>query len=134
LGVVGLPWRKETELDDLRAMDIGIMPLPDDAWARGKCGLKGLQYMALGIPAIMSPVGVNSEIIQDGVNGHLATTTAEWVDCLSRLIDDAEARRAMGRAARRTVEEHYSVHAWRDRYLAHFNRLIEHIPTHDQRP
>jgi glycosyltransferase involved in cell wall biosynthesis len=124
LGVEGLPWRKETELDDLRAMDIGIMPLPDDEWARGKCGLKGLQYMALGIPAIMSPVGVNSEIIQDGVNGHLATTTEEWVDRLSRLIEDIAARRVMGRAARATVEQKYSVHAWRDRYVEHFDRLL----------
>ncbi len=123
LGVVGLPWRKETELEDLRAIDIGIMPLPDDAWARGKCGLKGLQYMALGIPAIMSPVGVNSEIIQDGVNGHLATTTNEWVERLGELIDDTEARLAMGRAARRTVEEKYSVSVWCDRYLDLFNEL-----------
>jgi glycosyltransferase involved in cell wall biosynthesis len=133
LGVVGMPWRKDTELQDLGGMDIGIMPLPDDDWARGKCGLKGLQYMALGIPAIMSPVGVNSEIIRDGVNGHLATTTAEWVDRLSRLIDNAEARRTMGTEARRTVEEHYSVHAWRGRYLEHFNRLIETPRTNDQR-
>jgi glycosyltransferase involved in cell wall biosynthesis len=124
LGVEGLPWRKETELDDLRAMDIGIMPLPDDEWARGKCGLKGLQYMALGIPAIMSPVGVNSEIIRHGVNGLLASTTEDWVACLGRLIEDAEARRSMGRAARATVEEHYSVHAWRDRYVQHFDRLL----------
>ncbi len=124
LGVVGMPWRKATELSDLGAMDIGIMPLPDDEWARGKCGLKGLQYMALGIPAIMSPVGVNSEIIQDGVNGHLATTTEEWVDRLARLIESAEARRAMGRAARDTVERRYSVHAWRDRYVEHFDKLL----------
>ncbi|MCC7501635.1 MAG: glycosyltransferase [Flavobacteriales bacterium] len=134
LGVVGMPWRKDTELLDLGGMDIGIMPLPDDEWARGKCGLKGLQYMALGIPAIMSPVGVNSEIIRDGVNGHLATTKEEWVDRLSRLIDNTEARRAMGIEAKRTVEEHYSVHAWRSRYLEHFNRLIEHNGPNDQRP
>ena len=132
--VVGMPWRKDTELKDLGGMDIGIMPLPDDEWARGKCGLKGLQYMALGIPAIMSPVGVNSEIIRDGVNGHLATTTEEWVDRLSRLIDNTEARHAMGLEARRTVEEHYSVHAWRSRYLEHFNRLIEPNGPNDQRP
>ncbi|MBK6342437.1 MAG: glycosyltransferase family 4 protein [Flavobacteriales bacterium] len=125
LGITGLPWRKDTELDDLRAMDIGIMPLPDDEWARGKCGLKGLQYMALGIPTLMSPVGVNSEIIQDGVNGYLPRTTEEWVDSLARLIADADLRRRMGEEARRTVEERYSTRAWRDRYLQHFNELLQ---------
>lgn len=125
LGVVGLPWRKETELDDLRAMDIGIMPLPDDEWARGKCGLKGLQYMALGIPTILSPVGVNSEIIRDGEDGFLASTTQEWVDKVSRLVEDAELRARMGSAARRTVEDRYSLRAWQDRYVAYFNELID---------
>lgn len=124
LGVKGLPWRKETELDDLRAMDIGIMPLPDDEWARGKCGLKGLQYMALGFPTIMSPVGVNSEIIQDGQDGFLASTEAEWVAKLSRLIDDADLRQRMGQAARRTVVERYSLAAWKDRYVNYYNELI----------
>ena len=125
LGIKGLPWRKDTELDDLRAMDIGIMPLPDDEWARGKCGLKGLQYMALGVPPVMSPVGVNSDIVQDGVNGFLADGVDEWVAKLSRLIDDGDLRRRMGEAARRTVEEKYSVNAWRDRYLALFNELVK---------
>lgn len=129
LGVQGLPWRKATELDDLRAMDIGIMPLPDDEWARGKCGLKGLQYMALGIPTLMSPVGVNSEIIQDGVNGYLATDTDEWVRKIGWLVEDADLRSRLGAEARRTVEEHYSVHAWRDRYLTLFNNLIEERPA-----
>ena len=124
LGVQGLPWRKATELDDLRAMDIGIMPLPDDEWARGKCGLKGLQYMALGIPTLMSPVGVNSDIIRDGTNGFLATTTQNWVDKTSRLIDDAELRRTMGLAARKTVVDHYSLKAWQDRYVGFYNELI----------
>lgn len=124
LGIEGLPWRKDTELDDLRAMDIGIMPLPDDEWARGKCGLKGLQYMALGIPTLMSPVGVNTEIIREGVDGFLPRTTDEWVDRLARLIDDADLRRRMGEEARRTVEQRYSTRAWRDRYLQHFEEML----------
>lgn len=124
LGVQGLPWRRETELADLRAMDIGIMPLPDDEWARGKCGLKGLQYMGLGIPTIMSPVGVNSEIITDGVNGFLARSTEEWVDKLGRLVEDVELRRRIGAEARRSVEEQWSVKVWRDAYLQHFDRLL----------
>lgn len=124
IGVQGRPWRKESEVSDLSRFDIGIMPLPDDPWAKGKCGLKGLQYMGLGIPTIMSPVGVNTEIIQDGVNGFLAGSTQEWVDKLARLIEDPELRRTMGIAARRTVEERYSVNAWKDRYLQLFQDLV----------
>ncbi len=124
LGITGLPWRKDTELDDLRAMDIGIMPLPDDEWARGKCGLKGLQYMALGIPTIMSPVGVNSTIIRDGENGFLAHDVEEWVAKLGHLIDDADLRRRMGAEARISVEKDWSLDAWKDRYLQHFRDMI----------
>ncbi|HRH70842.1 MAG TPA: glycosyltransferase family 4 protein [Flavobacteriales bacterium] len=124
LGIKGIPWRADSEIADLAAMDIGIMPLPDDEWAKGKCGLKGLQYMGIGLPAIMSPVGVNSEIIADGENGFLASTTGEWVDKLSRLIESAELRLTMGDRARRTVEERFSVKAWQDRYLDLFKQLI----------
>lgn len=124
LGIKGLPWRKDTELNDLRAMDIGLMPLPDDEWSRGKCGLKGLQYMALGIPTIMSPVGVNTTIIQNGHNGFLASSTEEWVEKTSLLIEDAELRRRIGAEARRSVEEHWSRNAWRDRYTQLFTDLI----------
>ncbi|HRP00683.1 MAG TPA: glycosyltransferase, partial [Flavobacteriales bacterium] len=134
LGIEGLPWRRDTtELADLGAMDIGIMPLPDDEWAKGKCGLKGLQYMGLGLPTIMSPVAVNSEIITDGVDGFLATTTDEWVEKLTRLVEDADLRRRMGEAARRTVEQRYSVNAWKDRYVQHFDQLLnnEHHGSHN---
>ncbi|MBK6542327.1 MAG: glycosyltransferase family 4 protein [Flavobacteriales bacterium] len=125
LGIQGQPWRRDTEVADLAAFDIGIMPLPDDEWARGKCGLKGLQYMGMGIPAIMSPVGVNGTIITDGVNGFLASSTEEWVAKVSRLIEDAELRQRIGSAARRSVEDHWSVNAWRDRYLTLFNQLLQ---------
>lgn len=123
LGIVGLPWRKEDELAQLNSFDIGIMPLPDDEWARGKCGLKGLQYMALGVPTIMSPVGVNSDIIQDGANGFLASTPQEWLDKLTLLIEDTALRKKLGDAGRRTVVEKYSVDAWKDKYLQYFNEL-----------
>lgn len=125
LGIQGLPWRKDTELDDLSSFDIGIMPLPDDEWAKGKCGLKGLQYMALEIPTLMSPVGVNAEIIQDGENGFLATETDEWVEKIARLVESKELREEMGKAARKTVLEKYSVLALKDTYLRLFNSLIE---------
>src|SRR5690606_1014669 len=102
-------------------IDIGIMPLPDDEWANGKCGLKGLQYMAAGIPTIMSPVGVNTEIIQDGVNGFLAGTTEERVDKLGKLIDSYELRLDFCKEGRRTVEQKYSTAAWKNQYKLLFD-------------
>lgn len=124
LGVQGQPWRADTEIADLCEMDIGIMPLPDDEWAKGKCGLKGLQYMALSIPTIMSPVGVNTEIIEHGKNGMLASSTDEWFDALSQLIDDAALRKQIGEAGRQTVEDKYSVHAHVRSYLDVFDALL----------
>lgn len=121
----GLPWQKDTELEDLSEIDIGIMPLPDDEWAKGKCGLKGLQYMALEIATIMSPVGVNTEIIQHGLNGYLASTTEEWVHCLSQLVENADLRNKMGQAGRQTVVEKYSVEANKHLYLKYFNEVLE---------
>jgi glycosyltransferase involved in cell wall biosynthesis len=106
--VEAMPWRAATELEDLHKIDVGVMPLPDDNWSKGKCGLKALQFMALGIPTICSPVGVNTDIIQDDENGFLAGTEAEWVDKLSRLLRSAELRRRLGDAGRATVEQKYS--------------------------
>ena len=124
LGIKGMPWKKDDELKELNEIDIGIMPLPDSEWAKGKCGLKGLQYMALGIPTIMSPVGVNSEIIKDGENGFLAFNDSEWVEKLSLLIDSFDLRKKIGAAGYRTVEDKYSVHANQDLYLNYFKGLI----------
>ena len=123
LGIQGLPWRKETEIKDLQEIDIGIMPLPDDEWSKGKCGLKGLQYMALGIPTIMSPVGVNKEIIQDGENGFLASGIDEWVGKLSILIDSAALRETVGKNGRETVVSKFSVEANMNLYLQYFKEL-----------
>lgn len=123
LAVMSGAWKKETEISDLSLFDIGIMPLPDDDWAKGKCGLKGLQYMALEIPAVMSPVGVNCEIIQDGVNGFLASSEGEWVEKISMLARDASLRDKIGKAARQTVVEKYSVLSQRDKYLNLFKSL-----------
>ena len=104
------------------------MPLPDDEWAKGKCGLKGLQYMALETPCIMSPVGVNSEIILDGINGFLAENETEWVEKISLLIENPELRKKIGVEARKTVEEKYSVNSQKDRYLDLFKSLLEKNP------
>jgi len=125
LGITGRPWLAKEELESLNSFDIGIMPLPNDEWAKGKCGLKGLQYMALEIPTIMSPVGVNSEIIQHGANGFLATTTEEWVNCLSQLIESKEMREKIGKAARQTVLDKYSVLSQQENYLKAFREVLK---------
>ena len=106
--VEAMSWRADTELEDLSAIDIGVMPLPDDKWSKGKCGLKALQFMAMGIPTICSPVGVNTDIIQDDQNGFIASTEDEWVDKLSRLLRSHELRQRLGQAGRSTVEQKYS--------------------------
>jgi glycosyltransferase involved in cell wall biosynthesis len=106
--VEALPWRSETEIEDLLPIDIGMMPLPDDAWSKGKCGLKALQFMALGIPVVCSPVGVNTMIITDNENGFIADTQEEWVEKLGALLRSAELRGRLGQAGRLTVESTYS--------------------------
>lgn len=122
LGVQGRPWKADSEVADLQEFDIGIMPLPDDEWSRGKCGLKGLQYMAVGVPTLMSPVGVNRDIIEHGENGFLPASPEQWIECLSELVNSAELRRKLGHAGRKTVEQHYSVSGWQERYLTVFGR------------
>jgi glycosyltransferase involved in cell wall biosynthesis len=125
LNIKGEKWSTDTEVEDLLEIDIGLMPLPDDIWSKGKCGLKSLEYMSLCIPAVISPVGVNTEIIQDGVNGYLANTNEEWLNKLSTLINSAELRKQIGERGRETVVEKYSVRSQRDRYLTLFNDLTK---------
>jgi glycosyltransferase involved in cell wall biosynthesis len=104
-----LPWKKDTEASDLLKIDIGIMPLPDDEWTKGKCGFKALQYMAMEIPAVVSRVGVNQSIVDHGVNGFQATTTEEWMEALELLIQDNTLRIKMGESGRKKVIDQYSV-------------------------
>ncbi|RTQ50608.1 glycosyltransferase family 1 protein [Hymenobacter gummosus] len=103
------PWRKDTEIADLAGFHFGLMPLVDDAWARGKCAFKALQYMALGMPALVSPVGMNTEVVQDGHNGYVCATDEEWYEAIRRLLTDEALRTRLGTAARRTIVERYSV-------------------------
>lgn len=105
--VRAIRWQEASEVADLADIDIGVMPLPDDEWARGKCGLKALQYMALGIPTVMSPVGVNVEIAR-GDAAMLAASTAQWRETLKRLIDDPALRRELGERGRQRVQGEYS--------------------------
>ncbi|MFH0893054.1 MAG: glycosyltransferase family 4 protein [Bacteroidota bacterium] len=125
LGIKGIPWIEKDEISELSEIAIGIMPLPDDEWSRGKCGLKGLQYMALGIPTLMSPVGVNTEIIQHGENGFLCSTTEEWTECISKLIESPELRKKLGENGRITVEEKFSYTSQKNKYLKIFQDLLE---------
>jgi len=103
------PWSEETEVTDIQSCDVGIMPLPDEPWERGKCGYKLIQYMACGLPVVASPVGINKQIIEEGKNGFLAATMAEWVDALKILRDNTELGNKMGKAGRIKVEAEYSV-------------------------
>lgn len=104
-----LPWSESSEVDLIRACDIGVMPLFDSPWERGKCGYKLIQYMACGLPVVASPVGVNNEIVCTGENGFLANTDKAWVEALSKLLSDALLRQQMGAVARKRVEEHYCI-------------------------
>ena len=101
----------------LLSFDAGVMPLPDEPWARFKCGLKLLQYMAAGLPAVASPVGVNPEIVAHGETGFLATTREEWTTSLDELLSDAGKRAEFGAAGRRRVAERYSVAANWERWI-----------------
>ncbi len=116
-------WAEEREIADIQEMDIGIMPIPDEPWARGKCGYKLIQYMACGIPVIASPVGVNSEIVEHGVNGFLANTPEEWRTAIAQLASDADLRIRMGAAGRARVESHYSIQQFGPRMAALIHTL-----------
>jgi glycosyltransferase involved in cell wall biosynthesis len=104
-----ISWNIETEIADLLNFDIGIMPLPDDEWAKGKCGFKLLQYMALKIPSVASPVGVNSTIIDHGINGFLAESPDDWLKYMICLINDKDLRKKIGKSGRKKVIDYYSV-------------------------
>ena len=124
LSIQGIEWKRESEIEDLHEFDIGIMPLVDDEWAKGKCGLKGLQYMALEIPTVMSAVGVNTEIIEEGKNGYLAANKNEWIEKLSLLIENEDLRSKLGKEARKTIENKYSVNSQKENYLNVFKELV----------
>jgi glycosyltransferase involved in cell wall biosynthesis len=108
-GAQVIEWDSQAEVHDLSRFDIGVMPLPYDEWSEGKCGCKLLQYMAMGIPAVASPVGVNQQIVQHGHTGLLARTLEDWVHTLSELILDPALRQQLGDNARTRAVNHYSV-------------------------
>lgn len=103
-------WALADEIELFRTCDIGVYPLADDEWSRGKCGFKAIEFMACGVPVVAAAVGVNREIIEDGVNGFLATTDDEWERKLGRLIAEPALRARFAQEGRRTIEERYSLH------------------------
>jgi glycosyltransferase involved in cell wall biosynthesis len=114
-------WNKATEIDDLMQFNIGLMPLKDDKWANGKCGFKALQYMSLGIPALVSPVGVNTRIVDHGVNGYVCANTEDWEKALRELLSNRERLIEMGKRTREKIENHFSVASNSQNFLALFS-------------
>ena len=112
------PWSRAEEAADLAAFQVGIMPLDDDSWTRGKCGVKALQYHAARVPLVCSPVGANNDIVEHGHSGYFATGPDEWVERLSELLLDAGKRQQFANAGRATVAAHYSAEQWFPKLLA----------------
>ncbi len=117
-------WTEDTEVSSIQSFDIGIMPLSDTPWERGKCGYKLIQYMACGVPVVASPVGVNKEIIHQGINGFLAKNCAEWELYLAELLENRQRRLAMGQAGRMRVVSWYSVQKQAPRLIGAIEKAI----------
>ena len=115
-----IPWSKESEINDLEEFHIGVMPLQDNNWSKGKCGFKAIQYLSLATPAVVSPVGVNTEVVRDGIDGFQAETESDWHEMLEKLIVSEQLRTEMGRAGREHIVKDYSVDATREKFLSLF--------------
>jgi len=115
VNIANIKWDINDYKNHIYEMDIGIMPLKDDEWSRGKCAFKLIQYMAAGIPVIASDVGANSSVVTDGNDGYLVRSDREWIDKLTALIDSANLRDEMGNAARSKIKEKFSIEAWGER-------------------
>jgi glycosyltransferase involved in cell wall biosynthesis len=118
-----LYWKEQTEVTDLHQFDIGLYPIPASQWSLGKSSLKALTYMAIAIPFVATAYGTNFRIMQHGVQGYMALTNEEWIECIIKLIDDVELRKQMGLAGRKTVEALYSVNANFSKYLEVFKTV-----------
>ncbi|TXT62377.1 MAG: hypothetical protein BAJALOKI1v1_960012 [Promethearchaeota archaeon] len=120
-----IKWSKKNELHTLHTYDIGIMPLPNEPWVKGKCGFKLIQYMACGLPSIGANIGANKEIIQDGINGYLASDKMEWVEKISKLLKDQSLRAKFSQNGRKTIEEKYSIRAVLPVMIKYFNETLK---------
>ena len=119
-----LEWSEDSEINNLRLFDVGIMPLSDGPWERGKCGFKLIQYMACGLPVVASSTGVNSVIVEEGKNGFLVRTISDWVRALKILRDDVELRQRMGEYGRKKVENQYCLQVTAHRFVAIFKKIL----------
>lgn len=122
--VVIRTWSEKSEVDDIQEFDVGIMPMPDNSWTRGKCGYKLIQYMACGRPVVASRVGVNPDIVEDGVNGFLAENTADWIHAFETLHNNFSLRMRMGKCGRRKVEAKYCMQITASRLLTYIHRVF----------
>ena len=127
--VENVPWSLDREVELFNTCDIGVYPLPDDEWTRGKCGFKAIQFMACGVPVIASPVGVNRAIVTDGLDGFLAADRSEWLGKLSQLISSRETRERLGAAGRRTIERSYSTEAAAARLVSVFEQVTGRVQS-----
>lgn len=118
-------WSEQDELSFLNSIDIGIMPLIDSPWSKGKCGYKLIQYMACGIPVIASPIGMNTKIIDHGINGFLADTDEEWAKAIKILKKDKHLRKRMGMAGRKKIENEFSLKLWAPKIKNIIKKSIE---------
>jgi glycosyltransferase involved in cell wall biosynthesis len=123
-----VPWSEHGEAERIGAAHVGIMPLPDTEFTRGKCGLKALQYMATGRPAVISPVGMNKDLVQHGVNGFLVGTVDETIAALDALAESPTLRRRVGLAGRRTIEQRYCAAIGADQFAAVVRRAVQRFP------
>jgi glycosyltransferase involved in cell wall biosynthesis len=121
--VIKKHWTSAEEVSDLQGFDIGLMPLVDDPWSWGKCGLKIIQYQGVGVPVVCTPVGINKDLVEDGINGYWAMTEADWEEKLSLLIENSELREKMGREGRRRVFGNYTCQVCAPRLLT----ILEHV-------
>ncbi|MGH9386156.1 MAG: glycosyltransferase [Vicinamibacterales bacterium] len=125
-------WSLDHEVTLFNTCDVGVYPLDDDDWARGKCGFKAIQFMACGVPVVAAAVGVNREIVRDGENGFLAATPSEWIAKLDRLLTDAELRARFARAGRATIEERYDSRVMAPQLAAILRRAAAHRSQSDE--
>lgn len=117
-------WSEKEEIAFIQSLDIGIMPLSNTPWARGKCGFKLIQYMACGLPVVASPVGVNSDIVEHGVNGFLADTNEEWIKSIKTLVKDRDLRQKMGLAGLKKIEREFSLHFWAPQVTKYIKSIV----------
>ncbi len=125
LEMLHIPWSQEVEAQALASAHIGIAPLPDNAYTRGKCGLKVLQYMAAGLPVISSPAGVNQDMVQNGISGLFAANEQAWVDAILQLAHNTELRNTMGIAGQQRCQERFTL-------AANFQKMLATLEEHPQ--